>query len=99
MEKNRVNMVEIISAVSKKSGVPRTLCKKVIAGFEDVVIENVRAGRRVVIRSFGAFYRRDRKASVGRDVARRGVGTGKNPVGYGPKKQLAFRAITDLRNL
>ena len=95
MATNSMNMVEIIKAVSAKAGVPQKVCKRVIENFENVVVENVKAGRRVVVRSFGAFYRRDRKAGIGRDVRNGNA----QPVEYGPKRQLAFRAIADFMDL
>ena len=58
---DNVNMADLIRQVSRKSQVPQTVVKKVLDNFRDATVENVEAGRRVVFRSFGAFYRRDRK--------------------------------------
>ena len=93
---DNVNMADLIRQVSRKSQVPQTVVKKVLDNFRDATVENVEAGRRVVFRSFGAFYRRDRKESVGRDI--RNGASGKL-LKYVPKKQLAFIAIRDLKNL
>ena len=94
---NDVHMVDLIRQVSRKSQVPPTVVKRVLDNFRDVTVENIEAGRRVVFRSFGAFYRRDRKEGVGRDIRNGNAG---KVVAYGPKKQLAFSsAIGPLRNL
>lgn len=95
MTASKMNMTEVIKAVSLKSNITQKVCKQVIEAFEDVVIDNVTKGRRVIIRSFGAFYHRDRKQSVGRDVLNDGI----SPIEYGPRKQLAFRAIANFRDL
>lgn len=92
---NSVNLSEIVKQVSVRSKVPQTVCKKVIEGFEQVVIDNVNQGKRVVVRSFGAFYRRDRKPGVGRNVHY----GGDQLVKYKAKKQLAFRAIAQFMDM
>ena len=92
---DNVNFTDIVKQVAKKTCIQQKVCKKVIEGFEQVVIENVEQGKRVVVRSFGAFYRRDRKPSVGRNVHE----GGSSIVEYGAKKQLAFRAIPQFMDI
>lgn len=96
MATNSMSMVEIIKAVSAKAGVPQKVCKRVIENFENVVVENVKAGRRVVVTTFGAFYRRDRKGGIVAVDVHRGTD---NPVEYGPKMQLAFKATKKLLDM
>lgn len=92
---NNVSFTDIVKQVAKKTQVQQKVCKAVIEGFEDVIVENVSKGRRVVIRSFGAFYCRNRKPGIGRNV----YYGGDQLVEYKAKKQLAFRAIAQFMDL
>lgn len=96
MSKDTMSLVEIVRSVAEKSGVQQKICKRVIEKFEEVVVENVKAGRRVVVTTFGAFYRRDRKGGVVAVDVHRGTD---NPVEYGPKMQLAFKATKKLLDM
>ena len=92
---NNVNFTDVIKQVARKTMLTQSVCKKAIEGFEDVILENVEQGKRVVVRSFGAFYRRDRKEGIGRNVK----DGGNTIIKYPPKKQLAFKAIDQYMDL
>ncbi len=92
---NNVNFTDVVRQVARKTLLPQTVCKKAIEGFEDVILENVEQGKRVVVRSFGVFYRRDRKEGEGRNIK----DGGNIVIKYPSKKQLAFKAVDQHRDL
>ena len=92
---NNVSFIEVIKQVARKKNIPQKICKAAIEGFEEVVVENIAKGKRVVIRSFGAFYCRDRKPGVGRNIKDGGTAV----ISYKAKRQLAFKAISQFMDM
>ena len=92
---NNVSFTEVVKQVSRKTNIQQKICKAVIEGFEDVIVENIAKGKRVVVRSFGAFYCRDRKPGIGRNIKDGGTAI----ISYKSKRQLAFKAIRQFMDI
>lgn len=92
---DNVSFTEVVKQVARKTSIQQKICKAVIEGFEDVIVENISKGKRVVVRSFGAFYCRDRKPGVGRNIKDGGTAV----ISYKAKRQLAFKAIDQFMDM
>jgi DNA-binding protein HU-beta len=56
---------EIINKLAEKTNVDKMTTEKVLAGFEELVIENLQAGKEVTLTGFGTFLAKFRSARKG----------------------------------
>lgn len=92
-----MNRSEIAEGIAHQEDIPVATVHRVLKGFVDMVGLSLSAGDDVVIRRFGKFERRERKA-----VVRRNPKTGteisvpaKKSVGFVPSRNLKARLNSD----
>jgi DNA-binding protein HU-beta len=64
-----MNKAELVSAIAQRSEQSATAVHAVLSAFEDVVTEEVAAGRKVSLPGFLTFERSERAARSGRNPA------------------------------
>ena len=62
-----VNKAELVDAIVDASGATKTAVQDVLRAFEEVVVENVAKGEKIVLSGFLSFERVDRKARTARN--------------------------------
>lgn len=60
-----MNKVQLIETIATKTGVNKKVVDDVLMGFEDVVIETLKASGEVTLTGFGTFSARRREARMG----------------------------------
>ncbi len=60
-----MNKAQLIESVAIKAGVSKKETEDVLQAFEDLVIENLKAGNEVTLTGFGTFSARHRSARRG----------------------------------
>jgi DNA-binding protein HU-beta len=61
---------ELASAVSKKTGVEKTVAIKVIEAAMDSIKESVAKGENVYLRGFGTFAKKKRAKKIARNISK-----------------------------
>jgi len=59
--------LEIINEVSEKIGLPRNLSEKAFESIIEIIKETLQNGEPVILRKFGSFQVRQKKARIGRN--------------------------------
>ncbi len=62
-----MNKKELIDAIAQKSNVKKSDADKVLAAYEETVLETLKKGERVTIVGFGTFTVNERKERKGRN--------------------------------
>ena len=60
-----MNKPDLINAVAEKTGIEKSVVEKLLQGFEDVVIEQLKSGVEVTLTGFGTFSAKFRHARKG----------------------------------
>jgi DNA-binding protein HU-beta len=85
-----MNRVQLESTIASRSKVARTVVARIVQELQDIVLESLRAGDKVSLVGFGAFYPRTQKARRGKNP-KTGV-----PVDIPESTKPAFRASKTL---
>jgi DNA-binding protein HU-beta len=62
-----VNKAELVDAIVAESGATKAAVTEFLRAFEDVVVENVAKGEKIVLSGFLSFERVERKARTARN--------------------------------
>lgn len=62
-----MNKAELVAAMATKAEISKKDAEKALKAFEDVVMEELQAGRKIQLIGFGTFEVIERKARVGRN--------------------------------
>jgi DNA-binding protein HU-beta len=62
-----VNKAELVDAIVAESGATKAAAMEFLRAFEDVVVENVSKGEKIVLSGFLSFERVERKARTARN--------------------------------
>jgi DNA-binding protein HU-beta len=62
-----VNKAELVDAIVAESGATKAAVTEFLRAFEDVVVENVSKGEKIVLSGFLSFERVERKARTARN--------------------------------
>jgi len=60
-----MNKPDLINAISEKTNLEKNMVEKALQGFEDVIIEQLKAGKEVTLTGFGTFSAKFRHARKG----------------------------------
>ena len=62
-----MNKSELVAAIAAKAGVTKDAAKKMVDAFQDAVVEELAAGKKVALVGFGTFEVSKRPARSGRN--------------------------------
>lgn len=86
-----MNKSELVSALSKKTGVSKVIACALLDAFQEVVTDELKSQKSVVLVGFGSFNVSNRPARAGRNP-----GTGE-PINIPQKIVATFRPGADLK--
>lgn len=62
-----MNKTELVEAIAEKTGATKNTVGEIVAALEDIVVQEVRRGEKVVITGFVSFEKVQRKARTARN--------------------------------
>lgn len=88
-----MNRTELVKGVSDQEGIPANMVTQIVTSFLDLMALTLSAGDEVLLRDFGKFQPRERKASIRRNpkTGEKIAVPAKTSVGFIPSPSLKAR--------